>query len=125
MANRFHYTGRLAAAPERREGPNGPVVRVTLIRNEYAGKDGDGNPRDRVVAIPVTAFGSKADAIYNNCRKGCQLGVQLRVENNRYTDAAGAERFDYNFVVDELEFGAPGEAKRSELASRPSRQTQD
>ena len=118
MSNRLHFTGRLAAAPERREGNSGSVVKLTLMRNEYAGKDAGGNTRERVVALPITAFGRQGDAIYNHCRKGCQLGVEVRVENNRYTDGNGNERFDYNFIVEEFEFGAPGEAKRGELQNR-------
>lgn len=118
MSNLLHFDGRLADAPQRGEGENAPC-RIRLIRNEHAGNDGQGNPRpERVVSVPFTAFGGRGRAIAEHTKKGDQLIVTARVENNRYIDGQGIERFDYNFVIEDFDFGAPGELKRAELASR-------
>ncbi|MCD0253121.1 single-stranded DNA-binding protein [Xanthomonas campestris pv. campestris] len=117
MSNHHHFDGRLAADPVRKE--SGKPCRFKLIRNEYAGRNEDESKRaDRVVSIEYTAFGADADAIVKHARKGDQLIVVARVENNNYTDGAGVERYGFNWVVSSWEFGAPGEATRSYLANR-------
>lgn len=118
--NSFHFEGRLAADPDftKGEGNKSSRIRMRLIRDEYAGRDGAGNTRDKTVAIPVTAFGGMAETIAEHVRKGDQLIVTTKIENNRFTDGGGVERFDYNFVLQDFAFGAPGEVKRRELAAR-------
>lgn len=117
MSNAFHFDGRLADAPQQSSGPNSPV-RFKLIRNEFAGTDDAGKPRpERVVAVPFVAWGGAGKAILEHVRKGDQLIVTARVENNRYTHE-GREVYDYNFVVSEFDFGSPGEIKRAELEQR-------
>ena len=108
MSNLLHFDGRLADAPQRGDGENAPA-KFRLIRNEHAGTDSAGNAKERTVGIPFTAFGAKGRTIAQHARKGDQLIVTARVENNRFTDGQGIERFDYNFVVEDFDFGAPGE----------------
>lgn len=116
--NILNFVGRCAAAPESKQANGTTVVKFRLVRNEFAGKNDDQTNRERVVTIPFTAFGKKAEAIGTHVRKGDQLVITASVENNRFTDGAGIERFDYNFIVQEFEFGAPGDEKRRELARR-------
>lgn len=117
--NHFHFTGRHAKAVTLQGTGDSAVAKFTLIRNQYAGKDkATGESLEREVAIQFTAFGGKAEAIARNFLKGDQMAVVARVENNNYTDSDQVERYGFNFVVDEFEFGAPGEAKRNQLAAR-------
>lgn len=116
--NNFIFTGNVASAPELKESGDNARVRFTLIRNEYAGRDAAGNPKERKVSIPFTAFGPKAEAIARNVMVGDQLIVHASISNNNYTDGQQIERYEYNFKVDDFEWGAPGEAKRQKLANR-------
>lgn len=114
------FTGRLADTPVLRGNGEDAVCRITLIDNEYAGKDVEGNAKERVVSIPFVIFGSRGDAIARHCRKGDQLIVYWELRNNTYTDTAGEKVYGYDFVVRDFEFGAPGAIKRAELAERQS-----
>jgi len=115
--NHLHFTGRLAKAPTLTGNGDKAYAKFTLIRNEYAGKGQAGDQLEKQVSIQFTAFRRKAEAIAEYCRKGDQLTILARVENNNY-QKDGVDHFDFSFVVDEFEFGAPGAEKRSELASR-------
>lgn len=114
--NKFWFVGHVAAAPVL---SNHGDTKFTLIRNEYAGKDeGSGEARERQVSIQFTAFGPRGEAIAKHVMKGDQLSVEARLENNNFKDGEGVERFGFNFVVKDFEYGAPGQAKRRQLAER-------
>jgi len=116
--NHFHFNGRLAKAVTLTGQGDRAVAKFTLIRNQYAGKDDGGDALEKPVAIQFTAFRKKGEAIAKNFFKGDQMGVVARVENNNYTDKDQVEHYDFNFVVDDFDFGAPGAEKRAELAAR-------
>lgn len=118
MSNILVFTGRVARAPVLTRPGSTAVCKFTLMRNEYAGKDEGGQARDeRVVAIPFTFFGGRAEAIAENVKEGDQLIVEARVQNNNY-ESGGETKYDYNFVGENFEFGAPGKAKRAQLDAR-------
>jgi len=117
--NHFHFTGRHAKAVTLQGTGDKAVAKFTLIRNQYAGKDeATGESQEREVAIQFTAFRAKAEAINRNFLKGDQMSVVARLENNNYTDSNHVDVYGFNFIVEEFEFGAPGEAKRNQLAAR-------
>ena len=111
------FVGNLAKAVVVSGNGDRAVARFTLISNEYAGKDKEtGEARERSVSIQFTAFRAKAEAIARHAMKGDQLIVSARLENNTWTDGEGQERYGYNFVLEDFEFGAPGEEKRQHLS---------
>jgi single-strand DNA-binding protein len=117
MPNKFFFDGRLAANPELKTSENNTArTRFRLIRNEYAGRDGDGAAREREVSIPFVAFGKNAENIAAHCLVGDQLVIEASISNNDYTDKDGIDRYEFNFVVEHFDFGAPGAAKRKKLA---------
>jgi single-strand DNA-binding protein len=116
--NHFHFTGRMAKAVTLSGQGDRAVAKFTLIRNQYAGKDEGGEALEKPVAVQFTAFRKKGEAIAKNFFKGDQMVVVARVENNNYTDKDGVDQYDFSFVVDDFDFGAPGEEKRAELAAR-------
>lgn len=113
--NNLHFTGRLAKGVALTGSGDRAVAKFTLIRNDYAGKDESGGAKEKVIALQFTAFRKKAEAIAKNFYKGDQMIVVARVENNNYTDKDGDEQYGFNFIVDDFEFGSPGEEKRSLL----------
>lgn len=113
--NKLIFAGRAVAAPELNTYGETKVARFRLIRNEYAGRAGADERKERQVSIPFTAFGAMADAISKHVLTGDQLIIEAAVRNNNYTDKDNNERFDYNFEVMSFEFGAPGAEKRKKL----------
>lgn len=118
--NSFTVTavGNLAADPELAVKGDTTYARLCLVGNDYAGKDDGGNVRETVTSLWFVAFDNLADAIAKNARKGDQLIVQAYVRANNWTDKDGAKQYDHSYVVQNFRFGAPGKAKREELASR-------
>lgn len=109
------FVGRVAKAVTLTGNGDKAVAKFTLMDNEYAGKDGGGETKERVVAIPFTAFSRRAEAIAKNVHVGDQLIVQYRVANNNYTDKDQKEHYGFEFIVEDFKFGAPGAAKRELL----------
>jgi single-strand DNA-binding protein len=118
--NSFTLTavGNLAKNPELTVKGDTSYTRFCLVGNDYAGKDEDGNPREVVTSLWFVAFEALGEVIARNALKGDQLVLQAQVRSNNWTDAEGEKQYDYSYVVQSFKFGAPGKAKREELAAR-------
>jgi len=118
--NSFNLTavGNLAKNPELAVKADTTYTRFCLVGNDYAGKDEHGNAREVTTSVWFVAFESLGEAIAKNARKGDQLIVQAQIRSNNWTDKDGEKQYDYSFVVQNFRFGAPGRAKREELARR-------
>jgi single-strand DNA-binding protein len=121
--NSFSVTavGNLAKNPELTVKGDTTYTRICLVGNDYAGKDEQGNAREAVTSLWFVAFESLGEAIAKNARKGDQLILQAQIRSNNWTDKEGEKQYDYSFVVQSFRFGAPGKAKREELARREER----
>ncbi|HEX3913956.1 MAG TPA: single-stranded DNA-binding protein [Steroidobacteraceae bacterium] len=118
--NSFTVTavGNLAKDPELAVKGGTSYARICLVGNDYAGKDEQGNAREAVTSLWFVAFESLGEAIAKNARKGDQLIVQAQIRANNWTDREGEKQYDHSFVIQNFRFGAPGRAKREELAAR-------
>jgi single-strand DNA-binding protein len=118
--NSFTITavGNLAKDPELAVKGGTSYARICLVGNDYAGKDEHGNTREVVTSVWFVAFESLGETIAKNARKGDQLILQAQVRANNWTDREGEKQYDYSFVIQNFRFGAPGRAKREELAAR-------
>jgi single-strand DNA-binding protein len=110
--------GNLAKDPEFATKADTSYARFCLVGNDYAGKDERGNARETASSIWFVAFEGLGEAIAKNTRKGDQLILQAQVRSNTWTDREGEKHYDYDFIVQNFRFGAPGRAKREELAAR-------
>ena len=110
--------GNLAKDPELAAKGDTTYAQFCLLGNDYAGKDEDGNAREAVTSLWFTAFESLGEAIARHARKGDQLILQAQVRANNWTDKEGEKQYDHSFVVQNFRFGAPGKAKREQLAAR-------
>jgi single-strand DNA-binding protein len=118
--NSFTVTavGNLARNPELAVKGDTTYTRFCLVGNDYAGKDDHGNVRESVTSVWFVAFESLGEAIAKNACKGDQLIVQAQIRSNNWTDREGEKQYDYSFVVQNFRFGAPGKAKREQLAAQ-------
>jgi len=112
--------GNLAKDPELAAKGDKTYAQFCLIGNDYAGKDEQGNAREAVTSLWFVAFESLGEAIARHARKGDQLILQAQVRANNWTDKEGEKQYDHSFVVQNFRFGAPGKAKREQLAARRS-----
>jgi single-strand DNA-binding protein len=110
--------GNLARDPELAVKGDTTYTRLCLVGNDYAGKDESGNARESVTSLWFVAFESLGEAIAKNARKGDQLILQGQIRANNWTDKEGEKQYDLSFVVQTFRFGAPGRAKREQLAAR-------
>lgn len=113
--------GNLAKNPELAVKGETTYTRFCLVGNDYAGKDEHGNAREAVTSLWFVAFEGLGETIAHNARKGDQLIVQAQIRANNWTDADGEKQYDHSFVAQSFRFGAPGRAKREELARREGR----
>jgi single-strand DNA-binding protein len=118
--NSFTVTaiGNLAKDPELAVKGGTSYARICLVGNDYAGKDEQGGAREIVTSLWFVAFEGLGEAIAKNARKGDQLIVQAQIRANNWVDREGEKQFDHSFVIQNFRFGAPGRAKREELAAR-------
>jgi len=114
--------GNLAKDPELAFKGDTTYTRICLVGNDYAGKDEQGNAREAVTSLWFVAFESLGEAIAKNVRKGDQLILQAQIRANNWTDKDGEKQYDYSYVIQNFRFGAPGKAKREELARRAERE---
>jgi single-strand DNA-binding protein len=118
--NSFTLTaiGNLAKDPEFLAKGETTYAKFYLLGNDYAGKDDHGNAREAVTGLWFVAFDNLGEAIAKNARKGDQLIIQAQVRANNWTDKEGEKKYEHSFVVQNFRFGAPGKAKREELAAQ-------
>jgi single-strand DNA-binding protein len=118
--NSFTVTavGNLAKNPELAVKGDTAYTRFCLVGNDYAGKDEHGNAREAVTTVWFVAFETLGETIAKNALKGDQLIVQAQIRSNNWIDKDGGKQYDHSYVVQNFRFGAPGRAKREELAAR-------
>src|SRR5258708_39888501 len=110
--------GNRARDPELATKGDTTYTNFCLLGNDYAGKDEQGNTREIVTSVYFVAFDALGEAIAKNARKGDQLVVEAHIRANNWVDKDGAKRYEHSYVVNGFRFGAPGRAKREELAAR-------
>ncbi len=113
--------GNLAKNPELAVKGDVSYTRICLVGNDYAGKDEDGKVREAATSVWFVAFETLGEVIAKNARKGDQLIVHAQIRANNWTDRDGEKQYDHSFVIQSFKFGAPGRAKREELARRDER----
>ena len=114
--------GNLAKNPELIVKGDTTYTRMCLVGNDYAGRDADGNTRELATSLWFVAFEGLGEAIARNVRKGDQLIVQAQIRANNWMDRDGEKQYDHSYVIQSFKFGAPGKAKREELALRRASQ---
>jgi single-strand DNA-binding protein len=124
MMNSFNLTavGNLTKNPELTVKGDTTYTRFCLVGNDFAGRDEHGNSREISTGVWFVAFEGVGEVIAKNARKGDQLIVQAQIRANNWIDKEGEKKYDYTFVVQNFKFGAPGKAKREELAQRDERE---
>jgi single-strand DNA-binding protein len=115
--NKVLLLGNLTRDPEMRYIPstNQPVVEFGLACNRRF-KTANGEDREEVTFVDITAFGRSAEIINQYCRKGKQLFVEGRLKYDTWEDKqGGGKRSKLRVIVENFQLlggregaGAPG-----------------
>ena len=111
--------GNLAKDPELMVKGETAYTRICLVGNDFAGRNEDGISREAAISLWLVAFEGLGETIARNARKGDQLIVEAQIRANNWADQDRERQYDHSYVVQGFRFGAPGKAKRVELALRP------
>lgn len=116
--NRVVLVGNLTRDPQLRYLPSQMAVVDfgMAINHRYRTKNGE--EREEVCFIDVSAFGKQAEVINQYCSKGKQLLVEGRLKYDTWEDKnGGGKRSKHSVVVDNFQFlGGPGQGGRGDAA---------
>ena len=120
--NRVILAGNLTRDPELSYTPNNtPVCKFGMAVNRRW-RDRDGNQKEEVCYVDLTAFGRGGETINQYMTKGRPLLVEGRLHFSRWTDKEGQNRNKLEVVVENFTFlgGGRGEggSSRGAPASR-------
>lgn len=103
MGANFNYNktilgGRLTAAPELKQTPNGTsVTNFTIAVNRKSKEEG-------ADFFNCTAFGKTAEFVCQYFGKGSSICVEGQLRNRSWTDKQGNKRFATDIMVGEVNF---------------------
>ncbi|MEP0841810.1 MAG: single-stranded DNA-binding protein [Phycisphaerae bacterium] len=107
--NRVILAGNLTRDPELSYLPNGtPVCRFGLAVSRRF-RDRDGNQKEEVCFVDVTAFERRAETINQYMSKGRPILIEGRLRYQQWTDKEGKNRSKLDVVVDNFTFLSSGQ----------------
>lgn len=107
--NRVILAGNLTRDPQLSYTPsNTPVCEFGLAVNRRW-RDRDGQQREEVCFVDLTAYGRSGETINQYMRKGQPILIEGRLRFNQWTSKEGQKRNRLDVVVDNFTFlGGPG-----------------
>ena len=102
--NKVFLIGNLTRDPELRYTPNGTAVTDFGMAINRVRKGQDGERREEVCFIDVTAWARQAEVIAEHCRKGRQLFVEGRLQLDSWEGQDGQKRTKLRVVAEAFQF---------------------
>lgn len=96
--NKVILVGRLGADPELRSTNSGKSVCQMSLATNYSFTDSSGKQQENVNWHRIVTWGKQAEICHTYLRKGRQIYVEGRLQNNTYTDKEGTKRFSTEIV---------------------------
>ena len=91
--------------------PAGKAIANFSVATSERYKDKEGNTQERTEWHRVTLFGRQAEIAGEYLRKGSQVYIEGRIQNEKYTDREGVERYATKIIGDRLQLlGRRGDA---------------
>jgi len=116
--------GNLTRDPELKYSQNGNAIcNLSLAINEYAGKDADGNVKEDVCYVDVTAFGERGEAIAKFFTKGQPIIIIGSLKLDRWTQEDGTNRQKHWVRCDKWVFPPKGNADDTPRRAAEPRQS--
>ena len=119
--NKVILMGNLTRDPELRYTPSGTAIAAFGIATNRRWKDQDGNQKDEVTYIDITAFGKQAEVIGQYFQRGKGINIEGRLKFDQWDDKnTGQKRNKLSVVLDRFEFIGDGQSDGASSAPRQS-----
>lgn len=112
--NRVILMGNLTRDPQLKYLPSNMAVCEFGLAVNHRWRDRDGNQREEVCFVDLSAFGRQAEVINQYMSKGKPILVEGRLKYDTWTGQDGQKRSKHSIVVDNFQFvgvregGGPG-----------------
>lgn len=112
--NKVILMGNMTRDPQLKYLPNNMAVCEFGLAVNHRWRDRDGNQREDVCFVDLSAFGRQAEVINQYMAKGKPILVEGRLKYDTWTGQDGQKRSKHSVVVDTFQFvgsrdgGAPG-----------------
>ena len=125
--NRVILMGNLTRDPQLRYLPSNTAVCEFGVAANRRYRDRDGNQKDEVCFVDVTAWGRQAETINQYMTKGRSILVEGRLKFDQWTGQDGQKRSKLSVVVENFQFvgsregaGAGGGGSYNQRSGAPS-----
>jgi len=123
--NRVILVGNITRDPEIRYTPNGTAVTHFGLAVNRTWRSQDGDNREEVCFIDVTAWGRQGEVISEHMSKGEPILVEGRLRMNTWQGQDGQKRTKHEVVVENFQFlgrgsrrdAPPGQARPAQARS--------
>jgi single-strand DNA-binding protein len=102
--NRVILMGNLTRDPQLRYLPSNTAVCDFGLATNRKYKDRDGNQKEDVCFVDVSAFGKQAEIINEYMSKGRPILIEGRLKFDSWTNKDGQKRSKHGVVVDNFQF---------------------
>ena len=119
--NKVILMGNLTRDPELRYTPSGTAIAAFGIATNRLWKDQDGNQKEEVTYIDISAFGKQAEVIGQYFQKGKGIHIEGRLKFDQWDDKnTGQKRSKLSVVLDRFEFIGGGQGDGGALPTQQS-----
>jgi len=126
--NRVILVGNLTRDPEIRYTPNGTAVAQFGLAVNRAWRSQDGDSREEVCFVDITAWGRQGEIISQYKSKGDPILIEGRLKMESWQGQDGQKRTKHVVVVENFQFldragrreGPPGQARPAQDRSAPA-----
>ncbi len=102
MFNRVIIVGNLTRDIELKYAPSGAAIGSTGIASTRKFKGGDGQMKEEVLFVDITAFGRTAEVMNQYLRKGSKILVEGRLKLDQWTDQNGGKRSKHGVTIENM-----------------------
>jgi len=108
--NKVILMGNLTRDPELRYTSSGYAIANLAIATNRKWKDQEGNPKEEVTYIDISAFGKQAEVIGQYFQKGKGIHIEGRLKLDQWEDkSTGQKRSRLGVVLERFEFIGGGQ----------------
>ncbi len=102
MFNKVIIVGNLTRDIELKYAPSGTAIGSTGIASTRKFKGGDGQMKEEVLFVDITAFGRTAEVMNQYLRKGSKILVEGRLKLDSWTDQNGGKRSKHSVTIENM-----------------------
>ncbi len=111
MLNKIMLIGNLGKDPEMNYTPSGmAITKFSLAVNRYK-KSSTGERQEETEWFNIVAWDKLAETCNTYLHKGSKVYIEGRVQQRKYTDKNGIERYAFDVVVSDMEMLTPKSAQ--------------